>query len=210
VSASLARRCLLMLGAASLVLLLAPKARAGVLVSSASTCDEEQISQPFLPWLDSAHYFSVGDFESGAADWTLSGGAAVGGGNEPWHVSGAGDNHSLDLPAGSTATSPTVCVGIDRPSVRFFARRQGGGLLGGASMLKIEALVVDNLGNTVPVPVLVTGAGSSWSPTVTMPVLASLLPVLPGDQTPIAFRFTVLGSADWQIDDTYVDPWRCC
>jgi hypothetical protein len=152
VSASLARRCVLLLGAASLVLLLAPKARADVLVSSASGCDEEQISQPFLPWLDSPHYFSIGDFENDASDWTLSGGAAVIGGNEPWDVSDAGDSHSLDLPPGSTATSPTV----------------------------------------------------------TMPVLASLLPVLPGDQTPIAFRFTVLGSADWQIDDTYVDPWRCC
>lgn len=209
-SASLARRCLLIVGAASLALLFAPKARAGVLVASATGCDDPQISQPFLPWLDGAHYFSIGDFESGAPDWKLSGGAGVTPGNEPWHVRDAGDSHSLELPAGSSATSPIVCVGIDRPSLRFFARREATGFLGGVSQLKIDALVLDNFGNTIPVPVAVTGAGSSWSPTLTMPVLASLLPLLPGDQTPVAFRFTVLGNAEWHIDDTYVDPWRCC
>ncbi len=47
--------------------------------------------------------------------------------------------------------------------------------------------------------------GSSWHPTVAMPILANLLTL--GDRTNARFRFTpLLGS--WQIDDVYVDPTR--
>jgi len=205
-----ARRCAILAAAAAFVLLLAPNAHAGILVSSVTSCDDNALSQPLAPWLDPAQYFSLGDFEDGAAGWTLTGNAAVTSENEPWHVGSAGDSDSLDLPSGTSATSPTVCVGIDSPSVRFFARRDAHGLLGGLSTLRVDALVLDNLGNTVTVPVSSTGAGSSWAPMLQMPVLASLLPVLPGDQTPIAFKFTAVGSADWHVDDAYVDPWHCC
>jgi hypothetical protein len=211
VPASIAvRRCAIVAAAAVFALLFAPKAHAGLLVSSATSCDDNTLSQPFAPWLDNAHYFSLSDFENGASDWALTGGAAVTSGNEPWQVGGAGDSQSLSIPSGASATSQTVCVGIDSPSVRFFARRDAHGLLGFLSTLRVDALVVDNLGNTVTVPVFSTGGGSSWAPTLPMPVLASLLPVLPGDHTPIAFKFTAVGSADWHIDDTYVDPWHCC
>jgi hypothetical protein len=33
-----------------------------------------------------------------------------------------------------------------------------------------------------------------------------LLPLLPGEHTPIQLRFTAIGTADWVIDDVYVDP----
>ena len=39
-----------------------------------------------------------------------------------------------------------------------------------------------------------------------MLVVANLLPLLPGEHTPVAFRFTALGG-DWSIDDVYVDPY---
>jgi hypothetical protein len=42
-----------------------------------------------------------------------------------------------------------------------------------------------------------------------MPIVANLLPLLPGDHTPVAFRFTPVGlGGDWRIDDLYVDPYR--
>ena len=50
--------------------------------------------------------------------------------------------------------------------------------------------------------------GGAWQPTLPFPVLASLLPLLPGSKTPVAFRFTPAGAGSWQIDDVYVDPWR--
>jgi hypothetical protein len=49
--------------------------------------------------------------------------------------------------------------------------------------------------------------GSKWTPTLPLPVIANLLPLLPGDLTPVRFRFTPVGGA-WQIDDVYVDPYR--
>lgn len=212
-SASIAvRRGLLAAAAAMTCLLFASSARANnLLVADANDCGNPDLSQPFLPWLDAAHYFSLGTFEDNAAGWSLSSGAGVTSGNEPWQVAGSSDSQSLDLPRGSSATSPTVCVGIDDPAVRFFAKRSGGGLLGKLSVLEVDAIVQTNvLGATVTVPVGVTGTGNGWSPTLPMVVAADLLPLLPGNQTPVAFKFTPIGTADWQIDDTYVDPMHCC
>ena len=39
-------------------------------------------------------------------------------------------------------------------------------------------------------------------------MLANLLPLLPGEMTAVAFRFTARGGASWAIDDIYVDPKR--
>ena len=43
-------------------------AQAGPLVASAPNCDEQELSQPFLSWLDPASYTldNGGSFESGA------------------------------------------------------------------------------------------------------------------------------------------------
>jgi hypothetical protein len=39
-----------------------------------------------------------------------------------------------------------------------------------------------------------------------MPIGVNLLPLFPGEKTPVAFRLTAV-SGDFQIDDTFVDPW---
>src|SRR5262245_12348366 len=81
------------------------------------------LSQPFLPRLDPSRSLLApgGNFESGPAGWSLSG-ASIVAGNEPWYVSNAGDSHSLRLPAGAAAVAPSVCVGLNDPTTRFFAR----------------------------------------------------------------------------------------
>ena len=49
---------------------------------------------------------------------------------------------------------------------------------------------------------------SSWQPTVLpVVVVANLLPLLPGQRTPVAFRFTPTLGGAWSIDDVYVDPY---
>jgi hypothetical protein len=139
-----------------------------------------------------------------AAGWQLQGGATVVAGNEPWKVAGSGDRSALSLPNGSRATTGVMCVGIGHPTMRFFARRTTGGLL---SLLKVEVLF-EGLGGAVnSLPIGVVLAGGSWQPTLPFPVIASLLPLLPGAQTPVAFRFTPVGGS-FQLDDVYVDPWR--
>ena len=125
-------------------------------------------------------------------------------GNEPWKVGGSTHNSSLLLPRGSQATTGTMCVGLLHPTMRFFAKRTSGWLL---DTLKVEVLFESSGGQVLSLPIGLVLGGGSWQPTLPFPVLASLLPLLPGEQTPVAFRFTPVGG-NWQIDDVYVDPWR--
>jgi hypothetical protein len=201
------RRAIGVLVAASAVILVtAAPANAGLLVASAQDCEAQASSQVFLRWLDPLRYEQApgGDAESGAG-WTLGGGARIVAGNEPWKVGGREDGSSLLLPRGSQATTGVMCVGIGHPVMRFFARRTSGWLL---DSLKVEVLFEGAGGRVNSLPIGLVLAGGQWQPTLPFPVLASLLPLLPGEQTPVAFRFTPLGSGTWQIDDVYVDPWR--
>ena len=187
---------------------LAAPASAGILTASASDCGDETLSQPFAQFGDRANYKLVrnGAFETGTDGWTLRGGAKVVSGNEPWKVGGSSHGKSLVLPAGSTAISPTSCVGLAEPTVRFFVKKNRAPLLG-ISTLAVSVYVKTSLGLTVPVPVGVVLANGQWKPTPPMLIVANLLPLLPGDRTPVAFQFTPL-LGDWQIDDLYVDPHR--
>ena len=184
---------------------LAPSAQAGLLVESAGDCDEQSASQVFLPWLDVANYvLAPGGAAESADGWTLTGGAGVAPGNEPWNVHGAGDSSSLSLPSGSSATTGAMCVGIEHPTLRFFAKSSGAGPL---SALKVEVLFEDSLGLVDSLTIGYAGPSGSWTPTAPYVVGASLLPLLPGSHTPVAFRFTPQGTGSWRIDDVYVDPY---
>lgn len=186
----------------------AAPANAGILTASVDDCGDETLTKPFAQFGDDADYKLVlnGSFESGTGGWTLAQGAKVVSGNEPWKVGGSEHARSLVLPAGSTAISPVSCVGLAEPTVRFFAKKTRAPLLG-VSTLAVSVYVKTSLGLTVPVPVGVVLGHGQWKPTSPMLIVANLLPLLPGDRTPVAFQFTpVLG--DWQIDDLYVDPWR--
>ena len=141
--------------------------------------------------------------------WTLDGGATLVAGNESFQAHSPYDRRSLLLPAGSSATTAPFCVGLEHPTIRFFARN-GGSLL---SPLKVEVLFRDVLGVIRALPVGVVVTGSRWQPSLPMPLLLNVLgPVLAvdlGATTTVRLRFTPLGrSAGWQIDDVYVDPFR--
>ena len=194
-----------MIAAMVLAGLAAGPAQAGLLVKSAGgECVDQSSSRVFMPWLDLARYVEApgGDAES-AAGWALKGGARVVAGNEPWQVGGSGAK-SLSLPAGASAKSGTICVGLGHPTMRFFAKRTSGSLL---STLVVE-VKFEGLGGALrSLPIGVVLGGNKWQPTLPFPVVANLLPLLPGKMTPVAFEFTAHGG-NWQIDDVYVDPWR--
>lgn len=186
----------------------ATSANAGVLVSSAPDCDAQPLFTPFSPWLDFASYTPVrgGDFESSAAGWALSGAAAVANGNETFNVSGGGAS-SLTIPGGSSATSPVMCVGIEHPTLRFFAKRNTGGLLG-LSTLRVDVLFESTLGLVSSLPIGVVTPTGTWQPSLPMTVLVNLLPVLDGGYTPVQFRFVPILGGSWSVDDVYVDPYN--
>jgi hypothetical protein len=183
----------------------AAPANAGILTASAKDCGDESLSQPFAGFGDRAQYKIVpgGSFEGALTDWTLIRGAKVVAGNEPWKVGGSNHGKSLVLPAGSSAITAPTCVGLAEPTVRFFAKKNRGLL----STLAVSVYVKTSLGLVVPVPVGVVLGNGQWKATSPMLIVANLLPLLPGDRTPVAFQFTPL-LGDWQIDDVYVDPMR--
>ncbi len=190
--------------AAAMLLVAAPSASAGLLVKSATDCTSPAAEQPFTQWHDNASYILApqGSFETGAGDWSLSN-AAVDAGNESYNVSGAG-SHSLKIKAGGYALTRTICVGLDRPTLRFFARSSGGLL--SLSTMAVSVRFETSLGLVAELPVGVVLPSGSWRPSLPMPILANLLPLIPGQMTPVQFRFTPVGGASWWIDDVYVDP----
>jgi hypothetical protein len=173
--------------------LVAPAAQASALTDS---CDGQVLERPFLPWADPAQYVLApdGGFGGGAEGW--QGGDVI---DERSPLSG---ERALRIGSDRTATSPAMCVTLAHPTLRFLARNADGptGLLG------VEVLFDDLAGRTQSLPIGVVAGGDSWMPTVPMPVVANLLALLPGGQTPVAFRFTARGG-DWRIDDVYVDPY---
>jgi hypothetical protein len=184
----------------------APAQAGGVVVPPAGKCPDDGAAQVFARWWDRSPYVLVGDggFENGAEGWTLSPGATVVAGNEPWKVRSPDDSRALALEPRAHATSPPVCVGLGHPTARFFARNTGSPL----GLLVVQVVFRTSVGSlALPVGV-VLNPSRSWSPTLPMPVLANLLTLLDGSTT-VAFRFTAVGPhSSWQIDDVYVDPWR--
>jgi hypothetical protein len=194
-------------GALCALAIAAQPSHAGVLVADAPSCAQEDSSQVFRPWLDLANYQPApdGGFEAGAQGWTLAGATTVAG-NEPYDVGGAGDDTSLRVPSGGSATTPAFCVGLEHPTARFFAKRVGGSLL---STLRVDVRFETSLGTTLEVPIGVVALnGGSWQPSLPMLFVANLLPLLPGDHTPVQLRFVPQGGGSWLVDDVYVDPFK--
>jgi hypothetical protein len=162
---------------------------------------------PFVRWLDPFAYTLAHDgaFEAGARAWRLTGGAAIVSENETFYVHGAGDRYSLHLPAGSSATTSPICVGLLSPTLRYFSVKKAGGLLSG---LKVEVLYPTLLG-TMSQRVLLASGSSTWQPTLPLPFLANVTGLLSlnGSSSLVSFRFTPTGTSAWRIDDVYVDPW---
>jgi hypothetical protein len=178
-------------------------ASAGILAADATNCGEQTFSQAFLPFADPASYTLQpgGDFEPGSPVWDLTVGAGESSVNEPWAVTDEMDGHSLALSTGSSATSPSICVGIEHPDIRFFSRASST-----FATLKVEVLFLDGDGNTQSLTIGTVGGNSGWSPTTQMPIVANLLSLLPGSKTRVAFRLTAT-SGSWKVDDFYVDPY---
>lgn len=195
---------LLTTGAATAVL--ATPAHAGLLVKAAENCaDQGASAQVFKRWLDPFQYVPAPGGHAESEDgWTLTGGARIVAGNEPWKVGGADHARSLELPRGASATTGVMCVGLGHPTVRFFARRTSGTLLN-TLLVEVQFEALGGLLKTLPIGLVV--GGRQWQPTLPSVMVANLLPLLPGARTPVRFRFTPLGGATWQVDDVYVDPW---
>ena len=87
------------------------------------TCAAPRLFNPLVAFKDRRDYFiaPAGDFEdSSLPGWQLTGGASVTSGNSTHAVLGEGQESSLSLPPGSSATTPEMCVDLNYPTFRFF------------------------------------------------------------------------------------------
>ena len=188
-------------------LILSSTAKAGLIgTGSASYCDPTA-TQPFAAWGDSASYARLlnGGLEGGTTGWTLSGGARVVSGNEPFFVNGnTADSHSLLLPAGSSAYSGTVCFALGDWHLRFMMKR-----LSSSGGLHVQVIVPSLLGGLLTILDGGTVSGSgSWAPSPRTALLLSNVTSLLGTKA-VAFKFTPVNGGSYQIDDVYLDPWKC-
>src|SRR5579875_2995068 len=166
--------------AGSLLAGVASTAHAGILSLAPGSCGYPE-SQVFLPWGDSSYYVPVpgGTFEPGT--------------------------YSLSLPAGSRATSPPACTGIDHPSMRFFVRNTGAS----TSRLKVYATYPLLLGLPYTAYLGEVSGSGSWQPSakVTLGLLNNTLGSLTLGESTVSFTFMPADSTgNWTIDDVYLDP----
>src|SRR6185437_8421588 len=176
-------------------------ARAALINTDA--CDNAALSQPFAQFNDSNVYklISGGSFEKGAPGWTLSHGASIVSGSEPFGATGSVGASSVYLPAGASVTSPFTCVDAAYPTFRFFARNNG--LLSTVLVSVVYRLPL--LGLPVAVPVGPVALSPNWGPSLPMLTASVLTSLLHGGTVPMAIRFTAVTGTS-QIDDVFVDP----
>ena len=167
-------------------------------------CPAIATTQAFAPLGDFADYFMApgGDIEDGAASWDLSGGASAVEGTAPSGLGAASDHRSLSLPAGGSATTSTMCIGIEHRTIRFFARGSTSG------MLRVEAVYDKRTAKEKVVQVATVSTTSAWAATRAIDMVVNDTAADYGNALPVSLRFTAVGTGDWQIDDLYVDPYR--
>jgi hypothetical protein len=190
-------------GVAAAVTLLAPTAGAqAALLGSGSACNSATESQPFAAWGDNNLYEPItgGNFQS-TTGWTLSGGAKIVSGGDPFIAAGA--PRSLELPAGASATSPASCVNLSDPTLRFFDR------LTTSTGAHIQVTL---LYNNVVLGLLPPSAGAvspsvGWQPSPTLTTASTVGTITSLFNAKVSLRFTAVGGPV-QIADIYIDP-RC-
>jgi hypothetical protein len=189
-------------GAITVVTLAAGMAfAAGSAHAETAGCGSGALSTPFSQWGDTSLYTLLpgGSFESGTPAWTLSGGAKVAAGSEPYAVTGSLGSSSLSIPFGGSARSPFVCVTPADRTFRFFQRTET--LL---ASLAVSVVYQTILGN-VEVPNVTLTPTSKWSPSSIFHTHVALASVVSGETVHLAVRFTsLLGTS--RVDDVFLDP----
>jgi hypothetical protein len=167
-----------------------------------SSCGYGAGQQAFAGWGDDSDYVLApgGTFE-GSNPWKLAGGAQVVPGNEPFYLNSLADSHSLFIPAGGSATSVPICLGILDPTLRLVGESSDG------SPVHVDIYANGVLGLVKLPDSADIDLSSSWNASsVQVLTLQNLLALTNLGTTSIVLRFSPTGSASVRMDDVYVDP----
>jgi hypothetical protein len=162
-----------------------------------SMCSSPQLSHPFLSsndtnWYTLAPGETADNFDGGG--WTLSGGAQI----ITTQLADGQTGSVLDLPSGSKAVSPSICVASDYPTARTMLQNGPGANI---------AFAVSYAGTPSwdkPAPAGgIKGSGTNWS-------ISSPFQVHPGNLPGWQLvRFTLASNgkgSDAKIYNFYIDP----
>lgn len=168
-----------------------------------AACTSTPASAVFKQFGDDALYSLVpgGKFESGTAGWSLTNSAIVSD-NESSNVTGG--SHSLAIQPTGVAISPALCVSIENPSFRFFARQTSGSW----AVLNVILVWTEASGATHETTAGSLQTGTTWSLSPALK-LGSDLPLWQAGQSlsvKLKFKPEQYGGA-WAIDDVYIDPY---
>jgi len=163
-----------------------------------STCTNPLLVQPFLSAGDSNWYTlmpgeTAGNFDG--SGWTLSGGAEI----VTTTPSDGSTASVLDLPSGSKAVSPTICVTSEYPTARATVRN----VVGSEGVFFYVSYEGTSTWNTPKNTGQVHGAHNAW--TLTTPV--NVQPYKTVGWQPMRITLIPGGkTSDFRLYDLYIDP----
>jgi hypothetical protein len=186
--------CAALLGFSAVPALAAPAAQAP------AACEGQTFSQAFAAFNDPNYYTPVpgGEFNSPSEGWGLSNGAQVVEAERPDGSTGG----ALDMPSGSVAVSPPVCVTLQYPTARAWVRN-----VEGSEGIAVAVAYVNSKSEDKPHNVgQVHGQQSQW--TLSNPF--NVRPKIAGHEEEtreVRFVFVAGGKAsDFQLFGPQVDP----
>jgi hypothetical protein len=189
-----ARRLLILVASVGALIAAAPISSAQADPVGGGTCNPSPLTQAFAPWGDTSSYELApgGDFET--SGWTLSNGAQVVAGSEPFAATGTLGASSLSLPAGGSAVSPSMCVNAAYPTLRFFIAGTG-------------TVLVQVVYNGKAIPTGLAFASGTWSPSPVLMTGGAIIGAFSGGTGQVSLRLTAL-TGHPQVDDVFIDPWN--
>jgi hypothetical protein len=110
------------------------------------------------------------------------------------------DAYSLELPPGSSATTPPMCFAFGDWKLRFFA-------VGAPGKLRVKVNVKSALGLLSVLDAGTMSTGTSWQPSPEMQLLLTNLTGLLAIDS-VSLQFLPSATTTLRIDDGYLDPWK--
>jgi hypothetical protein len=174
------------------------KVRTESSAAAGSPCAERAFSTIFAAYDDNRLYTLApdGDFEAGAAGWTLDG-AVVADESSSIQLGAALGAKSLELADGASATTPAICVQRGFPSFRFVTRA-----VAGKGVLRVQVLY--GAGRKSKKTGRIRSA-ADWKVTRKLSLAQGRFHVRRGQSADVQLKFTASGGTV-RMDDVYVDP----
>jgi hypothetical protein len=178
----------------------APALARGKQPQTLATCEGQSFAQQFEAYGDSNYYTLApgGEFNSASEGWELSNGAQIVETTRPDGTTGG----VLNMPSGSVAVSPPVCVTLQYPTARVSVRD-----VNGSEGVAVAVAYANTKTAEAPKNVgQVHGQQSSW--TLSNPFNVQPQTAGHSEETrEVRFVFTAKGkTSDFQLSGLYVDP----